>query len=101
MIHVLWFDQGPEVIFQDLGEVILKLGSTKVLENFLPVRRVLRGRDQASVRRFSWKTHITHIVTAEIGLEFSGQNLQRRALSDTIGPHQTQHLTRSWGRKSM
>lgn len=45
--------------------------------------------------------HATHIISSKIRFEFSGQNLQRRTLSDTISSHQTKHLTRPWSREPM
>jgi hypothetical protein len=41
VINVLRFDECLEVILQDFGEVVLKLGSPEVLQNFLPIGRVL------------------------------------------------------------
>ena len=100
MIHVLWFDQGLKVILQDLGEVILELRSTEILENFLPVWWILGVGNYTSVCGYSG-VHVTYIVSSKIGLELSGQNLQSRALSDAVSSHETKHLTRSRGRKSM
>lgn len=57
----------------------LKLRTTEVLENFLPVWRV--------------------VVATQVGLELSAQNLQRRTLSDTVCTDQTQHLARTGHRQ--
>ena len=100
MIHVLWFDQGLQVVLQNLGEVILELRSTKVLEDFLPVWRILEVGNCASVCEYP-AMRFAYVVSSKIRFELSGQNLQRRALSDTVSSHKTKHLTRSWGRESM
>jgi len=41
VINILGLDDSLEVVFQNLGEVVLELGATEVAENFLPVRGVL------------------------------------------------------------
>ena len=43
----------------------------------------------------------THIVSPQIRLELSRENLQRRTLSDTVRSNQSEHLSRSWRRQSM
>ena len=40
LIDVLWFHHGLEVIFENLGEVVLQLGTAEVVENLGPVGRV-------------------------------------------------------------
>lgn len=35
----------------------------------------------------------THIILAQVGFLFSCQDLQSRGLSNTVGPHQPEHLT--------
>lgn len=52
----------------------LKLRSAEVLENLLPVWRI--------------------VVTTQVWLELSTQNLQSRALADSIRAYETQDLTR-------
>jgi len=101
MIHVLWFDQGLKVVLQNLGEIVLELRSAEVLENFLPVWWVLDVGKRTSVCGYSPEMHVTYIVSSKVGFEFSCQDLQRRALPDTVSSHETKYLTRSWGRKSM
>jgi hypothetical protein len=41
VIDVLRLDERLEVVFEDLGEVVLELRAAEVLEDILPVRRVL------------------------------------------------------------
>jgi hypothetical protein len=41
VIDVLRLDERLEVVFEDLGEVVLELRAAKVLEDVLPVGRVL------------------------------------------------------------
>lgn len=82
LVNILRLDDGLQVVFQDLREVVckyvsklhasngrkshtLKFGSTEVFQNFLPVRGV--------------------VVTSEIGLEFTTENFQGRTLSSTVG----------------
>lgn len=81
LVDILGLNHGLEVIFQELGEVVLEFRSTEVLDNILPVRGV--G------------------VAAQVGLELSGQDLQGSALSDTVGSDQTQNLTGSGHRQTM
>jgi len=101
VIYVLRFDQGLEVVLQNLGEVILELRSTEILENFLPIWWILDVGNRTSVCGYPSGIYVTYVVSSKIRLEFSGQNLQSCALSDTVSPHETKHLTRSRGRESM
>lgn len=41
VVDVLWFYERLEIILEHLGEVVLQFGTTEVLENFLPVGRIL------------------------------------------------------------
>ena len=41
VVDILRFDQGFQIILENLGEVILKFGATEIFQNFLPVRRIL------------------------------------------------------------
>lgn len=58
-----------------MASLTLQLRSTEVLQDLLPVRRVL--------------------ISAQVGLELARQNLQRSTLANTIGSDETQDLTRS------
>ena len=49
VVDVLRLDQRLEVVLENLREVILKFGSAEVLEDVLPVGRVLRHRIVSSV----------------------------------------------------
>jgi len=75
LVDVLGLDDGLKVVFENLGEVVLQLGTTEVLENLLPVRGV--------------------VVAAEVGLQLAAQNLQGSTLSGTVTTNETQDLTRS------
>ena len=57
----------------------LQLRSTEVLEDLLPVRRV--------------------VVTSQVGLELATENLQRGTLANTVCSNQTQHLSRTGHRQ--
>lgn len=97
LVHILRLDDGLEVVLQHLGEVVcltslyvpkphiqdltLQLGTTEVLQNLLPIRRV--------------------VVAAKIGLELAAQDLQRRALADSVCSNQSQHLSRTGHGQSM
>ena len=59
----------------------LQLRATEVLDDVLPVWWV--------------------IITAQIWLELSTENLQRSRLSDTVGSNKTQDLAWSWHGKTM
>lgn len=56
------------------GSHTLKFGATEVLQNLLPVWRV--------------------IVATQVGLELATENLQRRALANTVCANKSQDLTR-------
>lgn len=51
------------------GKLTLQLGTPEVLDDILPVRRV--------------------IISTQVGLELAAKNLQGRALSDTVGSDET------------
>ena len=80
-INVLRLDDRLDVVFQNLGEEILQLGSSEMLQNLGPFGRI--------------------VVSSQVGLELSCQDLQCRRLSDTVGSYQTQDLTRSRSGKTM
>ena len=44
VVDILRLDEGLEVIFEHLCEIILKLRAPEVLEDFCPVRGVLHNR---------------------------------------------------------
>lgn len=75
LVDVLGLDNGLKVVLENLGEVVLQLGTTEVLKNLLPVRGV--------------------VVAAEVGLQLAAQNLQGSTLSGTVTTNKTQDLTRS------
>lgn len=81
LVDVLRLDNSLEVVLQNLGEVVLQLRATEVLENLLPVWWV--------------------VETAQVWLELSAQNLQRRALANTVCSNKTQNLARSGHRQSV
>jgi hypothetical protein len=43
----------------------------------------------------------THIITAKVWFELSSQNLEGRALPNTVGPYKTEDLARSGGRETV
>jgi hypothetical protein len=55
------------------GKRTLQLGTTEILEDFLPVRRI--------------------IISPQVGLEFTAQDLQRSTLPNTVCAHETEDLT--------
>ncbi|PWZ00343.1 hypothetical protein BCV70DRAFT_109253 [Testicularia cyperi] len=69
VVDVLRLDESLDVVLEHFGEEILQLGSTEVLEDLLPVGRV--------------------IVTTQVGLLLSCENLERGRLADTVGTNQT------------
>jgi hypothetical protein len=78
VVDILRLDQGLQVVLENLGKVVLKLRSSEVLENFLPVGGI--------------------VIASKVRLELSGQDLESGTLSDTVGSYQAEHLawTRSW-----
>jgi hypothetical protein len=75
LVDVLRLNNSLEVVLENLGEVVLQLGTTEVLENLLPIRGVVEA--------------------AEVGLQLAAQNLQGSTLSGTVTTNETQDLTRS------
>lgn len=90
LIDVLGFDNGLEVILEDLCKVIcarsddseptsvdeghtLQFRATKVSQNLLPIWRI--------------------VISTQVGLQFSTQDLQSRALADTVCAYKTENLT--------
>ena len=59
----------------------LQLGTTEILQNLLPVRRV--------------------VVAAQVGLELSTENLQSSTLSDTVCSNKTENLSGTGHGKSV
>lgn len=70
-----------QVVFQNLGEIVLKFRTTEVLENILPIRRVIK--------------------VTQVWLHFTSQNLQSGRLANTVCTNQTQHLARTRTRQTM
>ena len=54
------------------GGLTLQLGATEVLDDVLPIRRV--------------------VELPEVGLQLAAENLEGRALPDTVGTHQAEHV---------
>ena len=81
LIDILGLNDGLEVVLKNLGEVVLQLRTTEVLQDLLPVRRV--------------------VVTAEVGLQLAAQNLQSSTLSGTVTTNKTEDLTGSGHGKSV
>lgn len=81
LIHILRLGHRLEVILQNLGKVVLQLRTSEMLQDLLPIRRV--------------------VISAQVGLLLAGKNLQCRTLSNTVRSHQSKHLTRSWEWKSV
>jgi hypothetical protein len=81
VIHILGFDGGLQGVLQDLGEIVLELAATKMNQNFLPIRR--------------------SVVSSQVGFHLTRQDFESCGLSNTVGPDQSQHLTRTGHGKSM
>lgn len=45
LVDVLRLDDGPQVVLQDFGEVVLQLGASEVGQDLLPVWRILGNKD--------------------------------------------------------
>ena len=76
MVDILRLNQGLEVVFENLGEVILQFGATEVLEDFLPVWRVLlSGKGLQERSKDISCSEATYVVSSQVGLQLSGQNL--------------------------
>lgn len=49
LVDVLRLDDGPQVVLQDFGEVVLQLGASEVGQDLLPVWRILGNKDNMIV----------------------------------------------------
>merc|ERR1719336_604395 len=76
LVDILRLNHSLEVIFQDLGEIVLKLAPPEVGQNLCPIRRLL--------------------ITSQIGLLLARQDLQGGGLSDTIGANKPENFARPW-----
>lgn len=74
LVNVLRLHHRGQVVLQELCEVVLQLRASEVLDNILPVRRV--------------------VESSEVGLQLATEDLERRALSDTVCSNETQDV--SW-----
>lgn len=81
LVDILRLHNGGQVVFQKLCEVVLKLGAPEVLDDVLPVRRV--------------------VEPAQVGLQFSTEDLQSGTLADTVRSNETQHVSRPRHRQSV
>ncbi|KAI3494682.1 hypothetical protein L1887_40498 [Cichorium endivia] len=77
VVDVLGLDERLDVVLEHLGEEVLELGAAEVLEDLLPVGRV--------------------VVAAEVGLLLARKDLERGRLADTVGADETEHLTGTRG----
>lgn len=73
LVDILRLDDGFQIIFQNLGEVILELRSAEILEDFCPVWWVLRQQNKSffnksyffkNIRAISW--HYVHISWSNV-----------------------------------
>lgn len=53
LVDVLRFDDGPQVVLQDFGEVVLQLRTSEVGQDLLPVWRILAQKTQSHVNKES------------------------------------------------
>jgi hypothetical protein len=81
LIHILGFDYGLEIVFQDLGEVVLQLTAPEVSEDLRPVGRILK--------------------LAKVWLLFPCQNFKGSGFADAVGAHEAQNLSGTGYRQSM
>ena len=92
LVDILRLDDSLQVVLEDLGEVVwessaqertashvsvltLQLRSTEVLQDLLPVGRV--------------------VVASQVGLELATEDLERGTLANTVCANETQHLSRT------
>ena len=76
LVNVLRLNHSLQVIFQDLGEVVLKLAPPEVSQNLCPIRRLL--------------------ITSQVGFLLARQDLQGGGLPDTIGANKPENFARPW-----
>jgi hypothetical protein len=81
LVDVLRFRDCLDIIFEDFGEEILEFGTSEMLQDLLP---------------FGWV-----VVSSEIGLEFTGKDLEGGRFTDTVGTDQTENLTWTGSRETM
>jgi hypothetical protein len=73
LVHVLRLSDCLDVVLENLGEEVLQLATTVVLENLNPLRRVVKA--------------------TEVGLELASKDLESGTLTDTVGADETENLT--------
>lgn len=61
LVDVLRLHDGPQVVLQDLGEVVLQLGASEVGQDLLPVGGVLEEDTGETIRR---RRHINDIIVS-------------------------------------
>lgn len=62
LVHVLGLDDGPQVVLQDFGEVVLQLRTSEVGQDLLPVRRVLGQNNNKQTNVYNTKQINTNNV---------------------------------------
>ena len=75
MVDVLGLDQRLDVVLQDPREVVLELGSSKVLDDLLPV-----GRSREP---------------PEVGFHLAREDLERGGLTGAVGADEAEDLARA------
>lgn len=80
-IDVLRLDSGLHPVLQNLSEKILEFGTSKMDQDFLPIRGVF--------------------VSSQVWFALSTQNFECRRFSNTIGTYEAQYLSRTRCRQTM
>ena len=86
LVHILGLDDGPQVVLQDLGEIVLELRAPEVGQDLLPIGGVLRETGvpvrKGSVnlfwfcvgfRKFEWTNHSPRRKVPIFGRRTSGR----------------------------
>ena len=91
-----------EIVFEHFGEIILQFGAAEVLQDLLPVRRVLKYTNGG----YSYFCQIifstgVYVESAKVWLEFACEDFERRRLANAVGADQSKDLTGTGHGKTM
>jgi hypothetical protein len=105
-IDILRLDDRFDVVLEHFGEEVLQFGTSEVFQNLHPLGRVVVSSQVGFKLRihvyFSTSAFITQPpVSSRFAPHLPSQDLQRRTLSDTVRPYQSQNLSWSWRRQPM
>jgi hypothetical protein len=69
VVNILGLDESFEIIFKNLGKVVLKFRATKVFQDFCPIGRILESLKirKGGIKKDRAKEK-THVISPKVGL---------------------------------